>query len=368
MMGNNIRNSIHSFWKGKLKQAEAKDLLDKVENQQSDLQRQLKSEFGEQQEDQELLSSDQSYKLLQTIRSRAGIHGHVRKIYPYKWIAAAAVLVILGTFGTYFTLQNSNDYTTDAIHTLIASNKIYTVSSSYDTVRYVLCDGSTIVLSPHSTIRYDNEYGSANRQIELIGEGKFAVQRDSLLPFEVKANGFTTTALGTEFIVDGRKLANTTVHLLSGNVVIRSTNEARMRIRDTYLTVGEMLHIDETRKIMVREPAVKVKLDTQSEIVDQHISNSLTGQPKNLRFVRSDLTEIIRQVAQKFDTRIILDPAVPRNLTFTGEFSAHDDLATILNTICLVNDLQYINESANQVLIRLKNNIRAPEEETYEIK
>ncbi|PRD56097.1 FecR family protein [Sphingobacterium gobiense] len=352
MMGNKTRKSIQAFWKGRLTKAEAKDLLDKLDGQRPGLQRHLKTEFVDAGESPELLSAKQSAKLLQAIRNKAGMQTPVKKIYPYKWVSAAAVIMLFGVLGIFYNLKNT-EIAPEIVYTETPPPETYTVSSQQDSLRHVLSDGSAVLLSPHSAVCYDKNYGIHNRSIQLKGEGKFVVVRDSMLPFEVMANGFTTTALGTEFIVDGRNLDKTTVHLLSGKVVIRSSEEARMAIQDTYLAAGEKLYIDEAGKTVLTNHVVAPKPTMQPANADQRIASS--DQRQNLRFDRQDLTEVLRQIAIKFDTAIRIDPAVPRNLTFTGEFSTDDDLETILSTICLVNDLQRGSGDRDEVLILLKN-------------
>lgn len=362
MMGNKTRNRIQSFWKRRLTKAEAKDLLDKLDGQQTALQQQLKTEFDGDSDCQELLSPEQSHKLLQAIRSKAGKDTPVKKMYPYRWVSAAAVVVLLSALGIFYNRQDTQ-VARETVYTQVPLFETDAVISHQDSLRYVLGDGSVVVLSPHSAIHYGKDYGIHNRSIQLIGEGKFTVQQDSILPFEVIANGFTTTALGTEFIIDGRTLDKTTVHLLSGKVVIRSTKEARMPIQDIYLAAGEMLYIDEVRKTTVRNPAVTPKSTGQSGMLDRRIANIHT----NLRFDKNDLLDVIRQLSVKFDTRILIDPEVPRNLTFTGEFSADDDLETILHTICLVNDLEHDRGDVNDVVIRLKDAVYNQKTDTIEI-
>ncbi|PRD46336.1 FecR family protein [Sphingobacterium haloxyli] len=352
MMGNKTRKSIQAFWKGRLTKAEAKELLDKLDNQQPALQRQLKRELVDASENPELLSAKQSAELLQAIRNKAGMQTPVKRMYPYKWVSAAAVVVLIGIFGIFYKQKNT-EIVPETVYAEAAPPETYVVNTQQDSLTYLLSDGSAVLLSPHSTICYDKSYGIRNRSIQLRGEGKFVVVRDSTLPFEVMANGFTTTALGTEFIVDGRNLDKTTVHLLSGKVVIRSSKEARMSIQDTYLAVGEMLYIDEASNTVLTNPVAAPKPTMQPANADQRIASS--DQRQNLRFDRQDLAEVLRQIAIKFDKAIRIDPAVPRNLTFTGEFSADDDLETILSTICLVNDLQRGSGDEDEVLILLKD-------------
>jgi len=365
MMGNKIRNSIRAFWEGGLTEAQTKDLIGHLERQQPTLQERLKTEFVEEDGRQRLLTPEQSDELLQAIRNKAGMHTPVRKLPSYRWIGVAAVFLVFSVLGAFYILDHRENTLAETLYTAVTPSQTLVVSSKDDSLLHVLDDGSVVLLSPYSTIHFDEDYGTDNRSLQLKGEGKFAVKRDSILPFEVVANGFTTTALGTEFIVDGRNMVNTTVHLLSGKVMVHATKEARMPIQDTYLAAGEVLAIDEIHKTAITSRPVKPKPTVQ--LTDSKWENASLRQRQHLRFDKSDLADVIRQIAIRFDTSITIDAEVPRNLTFTGEFSLNDSLETILHTICLVNDLQQESGPTNSVLIRLRDVVHKQGIDTTEI-
>src|SRR5690606_21077562 len=113
-----------------------------------------------------------------------------------------------------------------------------------DDQRIVLPDGSVVMLSSRSELAYDAGFGSQSRDLRLVGEALFHVAKRADKPFTVYANGFATTALGTEFFVSTREAGMTRIRLLSGRVVVQSTSTSQFSVADTYMKPGEELRID----------------------------------------------------------------------------------------------------------------------------
>lgn len=363
MMGHKTRNSIRSFWRGKLTRAEARRLLEDLDTEGSELRRQIETEFAHE-DAQELLSPEQSDELLKAVRQKTGIGGRpVRRLNPYRWVGAAAAVLLFGLFAVFYNMMDARRAT--SLSEQVADlSRTFKIATAHDSLRYVLADGSVVLLSPFSAIFFDSGYTIDNRDIQLIGEGKFSVRKDSTLAFKVAANGFTTTALGTEFIVDARKISTTTVRLLSGKVVVRSEAEKKAPSKEVYLAAGEMVRINEIGEALVSNFVDPPTPTVRPSISKTRIAASTTSKAADLRFERDDLEKVIQQITAKFDTPIFLEKGVLKHLTFTGEFSEQDDLETILATICLVNDLQYSIGPGNRVYIRLKDPIAKNESDS----
>lgn len=65
--------------------------------------------------------------------------------------------------------------------------------------RIELADGSIVSLSVASSLRYDEHFGSANRDLYLDGEAYFEVTRNSSVPLTVHTGNTMTRVLGTAF-------------------------------------------------------------------------------------------------------------------------------------------------------------------------
>jgi transmembrane sensor len=65
----------------------------------------------------------------------------------------------------------------------------------------ILPDGSKVKLNAGSNISYSNNFGYAERNILLEGEGYFEVETNPQIPFVVEASGLKIKAFGTIFNV-----------------------------------------------------------------------------------------------------------------------------------------------------------------------
>lgn len=62
-----------------------------------------------------------------------------------------------------------------------------------------LPDGTTVCMNANSILKYKENFGTANRNIQFYGEGYFNVHSNASLPFIIKTKTVQTKVLGTEF-------------------------------------------------------------------------------------------------------------------------------------------------------------------------
>ncbi|MFD2599582.1 FecR family protein [Sphingobacterium corticis] len=354
-MRQEIKNTLRLFWEGKLNRSQAKHLLNDLDSQNDELRHELEIEST--QEEKNMLSRDQSWQILQAIQKQTAATKSSSKTRRISWLfRAAAILIIFGVSSLlypYFFEKETNEIG----HIITNSHRnLHYVMANKDSVTHLLADGSIVELSPNSSICFDDDYGVNNRNIELKGKAKFQVQRDSTKAFIVTANGFTTTALGTTFIIDGKKSANTSIHLLSGKVVVRATITAKLQIKDTYLTLGQCLSINENTRLA----HISTKNQNTSYIANVSENTKTRGHVPSqiLAFNKLPLRDVMDALENHFDTTIEVSNDVPSVLTFTGTFSEHDKLSKILETICLVNDLNYIIAKDGMITILQNESIK----------
>lgn len=116
---------------------------------------------------------------------------------------AAAVLLSLA-IGSWFFFQpgKPESYAFEFAETLPSSKWVESVNSTNEPVTLRLPDKSTVKLSPNSRIAYAQDFDtSGSRDVYLIGEAMFSVQKNPLRPFRVFANDIMTKVLGTSFSV-----------------------------------------------------------------------------------------------------------------------------------------------------------------------
>lgn len=102
-----------------------------------------------------------------------------------------------------------------------------------------LPDGSIVILNSGSELRYQQGFGSENRDILLTGESYFEVAKDSLLPFRVYSGAVMTEALGTAFNVSAFPGEEARVKLLEGKVKVELQGNDQEENDRVFLSPGE---------------------------------------------------------------------------------------------------------------------------------
>jgi ferric-dicitrate binding protein FerR (iron transport regulator) len=246
-----------------------------------------------------------------------------------QWIAAASIIVIIAIGSVYFSKSDKQENSSVNIKSNQPSLKEMT-NKSKNVIAFNLSDGSTVTLSPNSSISYYQPFIN-NRNINLKGEAIFKVAKDPAKPFSVLANNIITTALGTIFKVSGSS-QTVKVELLEGRVVVRPENSSVV-MKDTYLKPGEQLSIN--KKMGTYAISNKLK---NSKNISQDIVEPKTN---NLTFNKSPLNEVISNIGNQFNVLIQYNKSDVQKLSFTGTFTSSDSLQTILSIICNTNDLVY---------------------------
>jgi transmembrane sensor len=92
--------------------------------------------------------------------------------------------------------------------------------------RVILPDGTEVWLNADSKLNYGSDFGIRNREVSLIGEAYFNVQKHSSSTFTVKTRDLNVRALGTEFNVKAYPDEDVTeTTLVSGRVEVIITDE-----------------------------------------------------------------------------------------------------------------------------------------------
>src|SRR6185503_10880415 len=77
-----------------------------------------------------------------------------------------------------------------------------------------------VLLLPGSRLTVTEGYGSARRDVQLIGEARFVVQRDAARPFRVTAGEAVITDLGAQFTVRTGNAGDVEVAVTAGSVLL----------------------------------------------------------------------------------------------------------------------------------------------------
>lgn len=358
-MMENTNHLIEKFWRGDATAEERAGLLADLYQHNDDLKSRLKEEYELflQSGNEQWLTEALKIALLKQIHQKIAVGKqekggkYINRLWPMIRMAAAILLVLLGFL---FYPKKSADVQQKQAFTKQHKLPATITKRNRNTIplEIIMNDGSIVKLYPNSTISYTSVYGNINRRLSLIGKAHFNVKKDAKRPFIVEANGYTTTALGTKFIISTLTDGKTVVELLTGKVVVRATEKSLRYIPDTYMIPGDKFDISlhsglasltnskKTEGIKAAKPSAKKGISTNASRVI-------------LNFDKTPLSQVFEQIAANFNVPIMVNEANLNDLSFTGKFVQQDSREIILSVICQMNDLTYRVENG-QVIINNK--------------
>lgn len=209
-----------------------------------------------------------------------------------------------------------------------------------------LADGSTVVLEPGAILRYDPAaYNQKERTLLLEGQAVFTAAAEKDKPFSVHANGYTTTALGTSFLVATRSTDGIRVRLFSGKVVVRqvsplhTTLNAHTTLNDVYLQPGEELAYDQQmHQLLVSrfEPSSGKLRPAVNKRTDMRVAGD------TLVFDNAPLADVLDLLHKRYHVTIQYDRKILSDANFTGQVLPGDAIELILKTVTRINNLTLI--------------------------
>lgn len=195
-------------------------------------------------------------------------------------------------------------------------------------------EGSTVRLSPLSSIRFPNEFDAGRREVFLTGEGYFNITKDSARPFYVHTPHISTKVLGTAFHVQYDSAQQVRITLVEGKVQVLQDSSALATLRPRqafiYNTGADNWEI---RNISSAEAGV------------------LAG--GGIVFEATPLYEVAALLEGYFDVKVQFSDPSLASLRFTSMFR-QPSLTNILQAIKASNKIDYTNRD-NIILFIRKN-------------
>ncbi|MGJ1414155.1 FecR family protein [Sphingobacterium multivorum] len=267
---------------------------------------------------------------------------------PLSWqfVAKIAALVLFCfSFAWYLSVDNTvelpkRQQAVSAVKPLPQSVRM-TCTVAQDSV-IALEDGSKVRLMAHSTLSWLQPFPKEQRAIQLEGKAFFEVAHDQSRPFTVLAGNIVTTALGTSFwVTQDRKNAKPRVRLIAGKVSIKERSANGEERFLAYLTPGQSW----------REPVIPLRREEprKSEQPEEKVI------PIILTFQHKPLAEVLPALTSFYHTTIVFAAADVSGLTLYGTYTQENDVAQILQTICIANDLELTFNAETNTYTIVKN-------------
>lgn len=173
-----------------------------------------------------------------------------------------------------------------------------------------LPDGSKVWLNAISSIRYPTSFIGNERKVEVTGEAYFEVAKDAAKKFLVTVNGITTEVLGTHFNVNAYSdESDMKITLLEGSVSVSSS------MASSILSPGQQAQISQDKNI-----DVKTGVDTEEVLAWK---NGL------FQFNSLPVESIMRQISRWYDVDVEFESKSGKRY-FSGLVSRNSNVSEVL--------------------------------------
>lgn len=271
------------------------------------------------------------------------------------WLAAAVLVpLLIGSLWTYLAVRKtgrSQDIANSGTWGQMTERK--NLSDTLMQVR--LDDGSMVILSPASGIRYYEPFVSDDgRKIYLSGKALFDVGKDENRPFVVYSDRLATTVLGTSFTVESfAKSSIIKVKLHKGKIQVAAadTVQEKWNGREILLPGDEFIYDKGTMLASIKR---NMPVEQMVKAGPARSKESNVRRPDSYSFDISPLSDVFDQLSIYYQVEIYYYPSDVKNKYFSGKMHKTDTLETILNDIAILNQL-IIEKDKEHYIIRKKD-------------
>lgn len=224
--------------------------------------------------------------------------------------------------------------------------EIHQINTTGKTKRFVLPDGSRILLFDKSELSYKQPFDTGRRDVILKGKADFKVAKDAAKPFTVFSMALATTAIGTHFTVAAYLQSDKIkVRLYEGKIVIRPANQVSHTLKpEYYLFPGQELVYDNknyTAKLIHFNGNTNIKHNSSNEAsVYDNPSVPENSKGSWYMFNNQSLDQIFDQLKLMYNVDIIYSKSDVRKLYFIGKFDKSESLDSILHQIASLNNFK----------------------------
>jgi transmembrane sensor len=226
-------------------------------------------------------------------------------------IAAAALLVLaIGSIALWMTRPG-----------LLTGEKTYTAGADERNLQVKLPDGSSIFLNRNSELRYRNDFGKKNRNVELSGEAFFDITADASKPFRIDAGKAVVEVVGTSFsVLTENSGSEVEVFVKTGKVVVEDkAGSQSLVIEPGYIGT---INSEKSAKTINNDP------------------NYLAWNTGNLIYKAEKLEVVFRDLKKVYNMEIVADDTSILQYPWHSsiDYQPKDD---IIRMICLSFNLSY---------------------------
>ncbi len=269
-------------------------------------------------------------KMLKSIRSNLGynlpssVKKSGNKVHRLFYSAAliAATVIIVFSIVHYFLpeIDSLRPETTNAKGILTFSN------NSNKLKNYILPDGSSAWLKPHTNISY-LQNSEKYREVRLEGECFFDVKHDASHPFIIYTGELRTRVLGTSFNVKALSHSGLAeISVVTGKVYVYIPKKGSSEQKGVILQSAQKAMYNQKSKTMIQ-----VKETSKDLRIWEKTSISFENEP---------IGKVAEALNARFNVKINVEDPVIRNYTLKADFTGQN-LPAILEMISRSLDVNY---------------------------
>jgi ferric-dicitrate binding protein FerR (iron transport regulator) len=259
-----------------------------------------------------------------------------RKTKRNRFSVAAVMLILIGlTFSILFAITQFNINTkAQEVRREIGPQILTKSTPNKRMFRMRLEDGSFVHLNAVSSISYPQEFDDKNREIEILGEAYFDIERDEARPFKIKVKDYSVQVLGTSFNIkayDDEEDFSVTVE--SGTVKVLLNQDD---LEPVILTKGQKLVFSaETNEI---------------NVATVNSENELSWRKGIFRFNETPMSEVEKMIERWYGVDLIIEDQNIYNKTWSGAHQ-NDNLISVMEALTYSTKTNYLIKD-NSIIIK----------------
>ncbi|MBL7696961.1 MAG: FecR domain-containing protein [Chitinophagaceae bacterium] len=239
----------------------------------------------------------------------------VKRLRPWRWVAAASIVVMVAAAVYYWMLPQQQPQ--------LAANHSLSFTPSVNYTRYLtLPDGSTVVLHSGSKLEFPSSFTGATREVILEGEAYFDISHDPGKPFIIHTGKVKTTVLGTAFNIKADE-----------KHVVVSVTRGKVRVE----TGSEVL--------AVLAPNEQVEFNLPEEKTKQqkvNANNIVTDWTKeDMVFNGNTFEEIAGMLSKRYGVNVQVNNESLKNCKVRASFSGTEKLEYVASILCGIKNGEY---------------------------
>jgi len=231
---------------------------------------------------------------------------HKKQIFPI-WIRIAAILVIGLTIVFYLLIPDTKDY---MVQNTQGINEIY------------LPDSTRVVLKNISSLTYNSDYVSKNRDVELTGTAYFDVVVNKEIPFTISTAEGTIEVLGTSFLIQ------------------ETSDGMEVTVEKGQVKFSSNKNPDITAVLTRNQKAILLSNEQQINTIPNINLNFLYWATNTLTYKQSELKDVFNELRQLFNITINYSSEEIKNCRITGVFR-NESVQDIIANLALSLGFEY---------------------------